>query len=95
MAPWEGHGTFRSVHRNYEALELRDKGEAYLGKGATKAVSHVTDVIGPALVGRDALNQQDIDYAMIRLDGTPNKSRLGANAILAVSMAVAKARRSR
>jgi len=75
----------------HEALELRDKGEAYLGKGVTKAVSHVTDVIGPALVGRDALNQQDIDYAMIRLDGTPNKSRLGANAILAVSMAVAKA----
>ena len=75
----------------HEALELRDKGEAYLGKGVTKAVSHVTDVIGPAPVGRDALNQQDIDYAMIRLDGTPNKSRLGANAILAVSMAVAKA----
>lgn len=48
-------------------------------------------MIGPALIGRDALNQQDIDDAMIRLDGTPNKSRLGANAILAVSMAVAKA----
>jgi enolase len=75
----------------YEALELRDKNKAFSGKGATKAVSHVVDVIGPALIGRDALNQQDIDDAMIRLDGTPNKSRLGANAILAVSMAVAKA----
>ena len=75
----------------YEALELRDKDKAYKGKGVTKAVSHVVDVIAPALVGRDALNQQDVDYGMIRLDGTPNKSRLGANAILAVSMAVAKA----
>ncbi len=75
----------------YEALELRDNQKAYGGKGVSKAVSNVVNVIAPQVIGRDALNQQDIDYAMIRLDGTPNKSKLGANAILAVSMAVADA----
>ncbi len=75
----------------YEALELRDNEKAFKGKSVRKAVSNVVKVIAPAVIGRDALNQQDIDYGMIRLDGTPNKSRLGANAILAVSMAVADA----
>ncbi|HHY12956.1 MAG TPA: phosphopyruvate hydratase [Firmicutes bacterium] len=75
----------------YEALELRDNEKAFKGKSVRKAVSNVVKVIAPAVIGRDALNQQDIDSTMIRLDGTPNKSRLGANAILAVSMAVADA----
>ncbi|MBL8960253.1 MAG: phosphopyruvate hydratase [Gemmatimonadetes bacterium] len=76
----------------HEALELRD-GDAkrYLGKGVTKAVRHVVEKIGPALRGRDALDQLGIDRAMIDLDGTPNKGKLGANAILGVSMAVARA----
>ena len=75
----------------YEALELRDGDKAFLGKGVKKAVSNVVNVIGPEIIGRDASNQQDIDYAMIKLDGTHNKSKLGANAILAVSMAVTAA----
>src|ERR1044071_1719220 len=76
----------------HEALELRD-GDAkrYLGKGVTKAVDHVRDVIAPALIGMDASSQSGIDSALIQLDGTPLKSNLGANAILAVSMAVARA----
>jgi enolase len=76
----------------HEALELRD-GDAkrYLGKGVTKAVDHVRDVIAPTLIGMDATNQAAIDDALIQLDGTPTKSHLGANAILAVSMAVARA----
>ncbi|MFT3698485.1 MAG: phosphopyruvate hydratase [Kofleriaceae bacterium] len=76
----------------HEALELRD-GDAkrYLGKGVTKAVDHVRDVIAPALIGRDASDQSTVDAALIQLDGTPMKSHLGANAILAVSMAVARA----
>lgn len=75
-----------------EAAELRD-GDAkrYGGKGVLKAVDNVVTRIAPALVGKDALQQRDIDRLMIELDGTPNKSRLGANAILAVSMAVARA----
>ena len=75
-----------------EALELRDGDKSrYLGKGVTKAVAAVNDVIAPALVGKDPLAQQDIDNAMLELDGTENKEKLGANAILAVSLAVAKA----
>jgi len=76
----------------YEALELRDgDNDRYLGKGVLKAVENVNDVIMPKIVGMDARNQVEIDYAMIEMDGTPNKANLGANAILGVSMAVAKA----
>lgn len=75
----------------YEALELRDKEKAYNGKGVSKAVANVNDVIAPELVGLDAGDQPLIDRTMIRLDGTPNKSRLGANATLGVSMGVAVA----
>jgi len=75
-----------------EALELRDGDKSrYLGKGVTKAVSAINDAIAPALLGKDALAQSDIDHVMIDLDGTENKETLGANAILAVSLAVAKA----
>lgn len=75
-----------------EALELRDgdKGR-YLGKGVTKAVENANGVIAQALIGKDALDQRAIDQAMIDLDGTENKSKLGANSILAVSLAVSKA----
>jgi len=75
-----------------EALELRDgdKGR-YLGKGVTKAVENANSVIAQALIGKDALDQRAIDQAMIDLDGTDNKSNLGANAILAVSLATSKA----
>lgn len=76
----------------HEALELRDGDKSrYLGKGVLKAVKNVTDVIGPALRGQDASNQEAIDRELIRLDGTANKERLGANAILGVSLATAKA----
>src|ERR1700691_1905901 len=76
----------------HEALELRDGDAArYLGKGVTKAVDHVRDVIAPTLIGMDATEQAAVDAAMLELDGTPLKSNLGANAILAVSMAVARA----
>jgi enolase len=75
----------------HEALELRDGGKRYLGKGVLKAVSNVDNVIAEKLVGRDCTKQKAIDALMIELDGTPNKSKLGANAILAVSMAVCKA----
>jgi enolase len=76
----------------HEAVELRD-GDAkrYDGKGVLKAVQNVNDVIAPALKGKDALDQGVIDRALIELDGTPNKSKLGANALLAVSMANARA----
>ncbi len=76
----------------HEALELRD-GDAkrYLGKGVQKAVRNVIETIGPALRGMDATNQVEIDRTMLDLDGTPNKGKLGANAILGVSMAVARA----
>ena len=76
----------------HEAVELRDgdKGR-YLGKGVTKAVAAVNGELADALLGLDAEDQRDIDNTMIALDGTPNKARLGANAILGVSMAVAKA----
>ena len=75
----------------HEAVELRDGGARYLGKGVTKAVAAVNGEIFDAIGGRDAEDQIAIDRAMIELDGTPNKSRLGANAILGVSLAVAKA----
>lgn len=76
----------------HEALELRDGDDSrFLGKGVTKAVAHVNEVIAPVLVGMDALDQAGIDGRLCELDGTPNKSRLGANAILGVSLAVAKA----
>ncbi len=75
----------------YEAVELRDGGDRYMGKGVLKAVDNVNEVIAPELVGYDALDQVGIDQLMIELDGTPNKEKLGANAILGVSMAVARA----
>ena len=76
----------------YEACELRDGDPGrYLGKGVSKAVDHVNNEIKQALMGMDALDQIGIDRKLIELDGTPNKSRLGANAILSVSLAVAKA----
>ena len=76
----------------HEALELRDgDSQRYGGKGVTKAVQHVIETIAPALRGRDPSDQIDIDRALIDLDGTPNKGKLGANAILGVSMAVARA----
>jgi enolase len=76
----------------YEAVELRDgdKGR-YLGKGVLKAVENVNAIIAPEIIGLDALDQVAIDRKMIELDGTPNKAKLGANAILAVSMAAARA----
>ena len=74
-----------------EALELRDGGARYLGKGVTKAVRNIINVIGPAVAGFDASEQAVIDGMMIALDGTETKKKLGANAILAVSLAVAKA----
>src|SRR5205085_3677147 len=76
----------------HEAVELRDGDKKkYLGKGVLKAVKNVNDIIAPALLGNDVADQTGIDEMMIQLDGTPNKGKLGANAILAVSMAVAKA----
>ncbi|CAB4673653.1 MAG: phosphopyruvate hydratase [Actinobacteria bacterium] len=75
----------------FEAAELRDGGSRYLGKGVEKAVNFVIDEIAPNLEGLEAQDQRAIDQIMIDLDGTPNKSRLGANAILGVSLAVAKA----
>ena len=75
----------------HEAVELRDGGGRFLGKGVTKAVANVTDRIGPELLGMDATDQAAIDRLMIELDGSPNKADLGANAILAVSLAVARA----
>ncbi|MDB5052790.1 MAG: eno [Bacilli bacterium] len=76
----------------YEAVELRDGDKSrYLGKGVLKAVENVNEIIAPEVIGLDALDQVGIDHKMIELDGTPNKAKLGANAILAVSMAVARA----
>ena len=71
-----------------EALELRDGSAAYFGKGVNKAVENIHEIIAPALVGMDATNQQEIDNKMLALDGTISKSKLGANAILGVSLAV-------
>lgn len=76
----------------YEAVELRDGDKSrYLGKGVLKAVDNVNTIIAPEIIGYDALDQVEIDNKMIEIDGTPNKATLGANAILAVSMAVARA----
>ncbi|MFQ6703381.1 MAG: phosphopyruvate hydratase [Alphaproteobacteria bacterium] len=76
---------------SFEALELRDGGNTYMGKGVLTAVKNVNDIIAPALIGMDASKQTEIDEKMLELDGTPNKDKLGANAILAVSMALAHA----
>lgn len=82
-------GASTGVH---EAVELRDGDkERYLGKGVIKAVDNVNDIIAEAIIGLEATRQTELDEMLIRLDGTPNKGRLGANAILGVSMAVAKA----
>ncbi|MEW6662595.1 MAG: phosphopyruvate hydratase [Bacillota bacterium] len=76
----------------YEAVELRDKDDRrYLGKGVQDAVNNVNAIIAPEVVGMDAAEQAEIDNLLINLDGTPNKSKLGANGILGVSLAVAKA----
>jgi len=76
----------------HEAVELRDgNSKRYFGKGVLKAVKNVNEKIAPELLGEDALFQNEIDLKLIKLDGTPNKSKLGANAILGVSLAVAKA----
>src|SRR5260370_12342084 len=76
----------------HEALELRDSDKSkYLGKGVLKAVANVNTEIDKAVIGLDASDQRALDKRMIELDGTPTKSRLGANAILAVSMAAARA----
>ncbi|GCA96487.1 phosphopyruvate hydratase [Mycolicibacterium sp. NCC-Tsukiji] len=75
----------------HEAVELRDGGARYLGKGVEKAVEAVLDEIAPAVIGQAADDQRIIDQALLDLDGTPDKSRLGANAILGISLAVAKA----
>ncbi|MBX3142660.1 MAG: phosphopyruvate hydratase [Trueperaceae bacterium] len=75
----------------HEAVELRDGGGRFLGKGVSKAVKNVTERIGPELLGLDAQDQAGLDRAMLQLDGTPNKAELGANAILAVSLAAARA----
>jgi enolase len=75
----------------HEAVELRDGGKSFMGKGIMQAVANVNEKIAPALVGTSVLEQNKIDQLMIDLDGTPNKSNLGANAILGVSLAAAKA----
>ena len=75
----------------HEAVELRDGGKAFMGKGVSQAVKNVNQTIAPALVGNSIFEQEKIDQLMIDLDGTPNKSKLGANAILGVSLATAKA----
>jgi enolase len=81
-------GASTGVH---EALELRDKGPHYRGKGVQNAVNNVNTVIAPAIIGKDVTQQREIDNLMLTLDGTPNKAKLGANAILGVSLAVARA----
>jgi len=75
----------------HEALELRDGGKRYGGKGVLKAVEHVNKIIAPHLIGKDCTKQREIDEIMIKLDGTENKDKLGGNAILGVSMAVCRA----
>ena len=76
---------------SFEALELRDGGNTYMGKGVSKAVANVNNIIAPQLIGMDPENQTAIDEKMLEIDGTPNKDKLGANAILSVSLAVAHA----
>src|SRR4051794_17516337 len=75
----------------FEAVEKRDGGERYGGKGVQDAVVAVEDEIGPELIGHEATEQRLVDQTLVDLDGTPDKSRLGANAILGVSLAVARA----
>ena len=75
----------------HEAVELRDGGSQYMGKGVVAAVKNVNEIIAPEIIGHSVLEQEDLDQRMIELDGTPNKSKLGANAILGVSLAIAKA----
>ncbi|MDH5333080.1 MAG: phosphopyruvate hydratase, partial [Thermoleophilia bacterium] len=75
----------------HEAVELRDGGDAWLGRGVTRAVGHVDGEIADALRGLDAADQRHVDETLVALDGTPTKSRLGANAVLGASLAVAKA----
>jgi enolase len=75
----------------FEAVELRDGGKRYLGKGVEKAIKNVNEVIAPEVIGLDSQDQRLVDQTMIELDGTKNKAKLGANAILGVSLAVAKA----
>ncbi len=74
-----------------EALEMRDGGSEWMGKGVMKAVANVNDIIAPAIIGMDAEDQKGVDAKMLELDGTENKDKLGANAILGVSMAIAQA----
>ena len=75
----------------YEAYELRDGGDRYMGKGCLTAVKNVNDLIAPIVTGLDPVDQRGLDAAMNKLDGTANKSKLGANAILGVSLACSKA----
>lgn len=92
-----GDGVFRAMVPSgastgiHEALELRDGGSSFLGKGVSKAVANVNEVIAPKLKGEDPTDQRAIDRSMMDLDGTENKSNLGANAVLGVSMAVCRA----
>lgn len=74
-----------------EAVELRDGGDTWMGRGVTRAVAHVNETIGPAIIGMDATRQEEIDLLLCDLDGTIDKSRLGANALLPVSLATARA----
>ena len=76
---------------SFEALELRDGEKTYMGKSVFTAVKNVNEIIAPELIGMDAMNQSEIDNKMLALDGTPNKEKLGANAILSVSLAIAHA----
>jgi enolase len=76
---------------SFEAIELRDGGTSYMGKGVSMAVKNINEIIAPAIIGMDANQQTALDEKMLALDGTPNKSKLGANAILAVSLAAAHA----
>ena len=75
----------------HEAVELRDGGKSYLGKGVSKAIKNVNNIISKSLIGIEVSEQKKIDQIMIDLDATPNKSNLGANSILGVSLAIAKA----
>jgi len=76
---------------DHEAVDLKDGGRRYMGKGVLNAIGNVETIIGPALIGMSVLDQEGIDRMMIELDGTPNRSRLGGNAMIAVSVAAAKA----
>lgn len=86
-----GGGSIGRLDREFEATELRDGGSRWLGKGVTNAVANVNTEIASAVKDREAGNQAGLDRALIELDGTPTKSRLGANAILGVSLATAHA----